>query len=799
MEYEQLMPYILLPHPAFTVISANFVSTEDGTGIVHLAQAFGADDFRVTREKGIPGIYAHDENGEEVPIVDKQGRFVKEITDYAGQYVKNYNDQDENDPGYTPLDVKIAIRLKEENKAFKVEKYIHSYPHCWRTDKPVLYYPLTSWFIKTTAFKEKLAALNRTINWKPASTGTGRFGNWLENLVDWNLSRSRFWGTPLPIWIKKDRKEEKCIGSIAELRDEVDAAIRAGIRQKPVTDEINLHRPYVDDIVLVSPSGKPMYREPDLIDVWFDSGSMPYAQFHFPFENKEEFEKNFPADFIAEGVDQTRGWFFTLHTIAGMIFDKVAFKNVVSNGLVLDKDGNKMSKRLKNSVNHYEVILKFGADPLRWYMTTNANVWENLKFNIDGIGEVTRRFFGTLFNTYAFFALYANLDGFIFKEKPAGSGSKTESDRWILSRLNTLVRNVYDAYADYEATRAGRSIQDFVIDDLSNWYVRLNRKRFWKGEYNDDKMSAYQTMYACLVTVAKLMAPIAPFYAEFIFRDLNGVTGKEPAESVHLTDFPKADASLIDETLETKMKLAQHISSLVHSLRKKHKIKVRQPLSKILIPVANAGTRSMISDVEGLILSEVNIKKIEYIDDTSGVLVKKIKPNFKKLGKEYGPLMKDISAAVTAFSQHDIAAIENENRFSLKLKSGKTIALTLEDVEITSEDIPGWSVANEHGITVALDITLTEELRKEGIARDIVNRIQNIRKEIGLDVQDKIRIYFEDNNNQLKQALESFRDYICTETQALELGFRDRITDGRKVEMDDMEVVLKIEAQAIQA
>ncbi len=793
MEYEQLMPYIPLPHPAFTVISGDFVSTEDGTGIVHMAQAFGADDFRATREKGIPGIYVKDENGEDVPIVDKHGRFVKEITDYAGMYVKNYDDQDENSPDYKPVDVMIAIKLKEENKAFKVEKYIHSYPHSWRTDKPILYYPLNAWFIRTTAFKDKLIALNKTINWKPASTGTGRFGNWLENLVDWNLSRSRFWGTPLPIWITKDRKEEKCIGSFRELKEEVNRAIKAGIDQKPVDDSFDPHRPEVDEIVLVSDSGKPMYREPDLIDVWFDSGSMPFAQLHYPFENEKIFDTYFPADFIAEGVDQTRGWFFTLHAIAGLVKESVAFKNVVSNGLVLDKDGNKMSKRLGNSVNPFEIIKQYGADAVRWYMITNANPWDNLKFNAEGVADITRRFFGTLSNSYSFFALYANLDGFTYSEKEIEYSKRVESDRWILSKLNSLVDEVHSAYEDYEPTRAGRKIQDFVIDDLSNWYVRLNRKRFWKGEYNEDKISAYQTLYKCLDAVVRLMAPIAPFYTEFIFRDLNNVTHLDKQPSVHLTDFPKTNKAYVDRDLENKMRLAQQISSLVHSLRKRHKIKVRQPLSRVLIPVLNHDTRTMITAVENIILSEVNIRAIEYIDDTSGILVKKIKPNFKKLGKEYGSLMKEISAAIQAFSQDDIARIEKENKYSLRLKSGKVVDLTLEDVEISSEDIPGWSVATDNGLTVALDITITEELRKEGIARDMVNRVQNLRKDMGLDVQDKIKIFVEDKNELVKSALESNKDYICTETQALELGFRKSIPDGRKVEMDEIEIVLKIE------
>ncbi len=794
LEYEQLMPYIPLPHPAFTVISGDFVTTEDGTGIVHMAQAFGADDFRATRDKGIPGIYVKDENGDDAPIVDKQGRFVKEITDFAGMFVKNYDDHDENDPDYKPVDVKIAIKLKEENKAFRVEKFVHSYPHCWRTDKPILYYPLTAWFVKTTAFKERLAELNKTINWKPASTGTGRFGNWLENLVDWNLSRSRYWGTPLPIWVTRDRKEEKCIGSVGELKDEVAKAIKAGIKQKPVTDDIDLHRPYVDEIILVSDSGKPMYREPDLIDVWFDSGSMPYAQLHYPFENKEIFEKNFPADFIAEGVDQTRGWFFTLHTIAGLVFDKVAFKNVVSNGLVLDKDGNKMSKRLHNSIDPYEIISKYGADAVRWYMITNSNPWDNLKFNPEGVSDVTRRFFGTLTNTYSFFALYANLDGFTFSEKELSISSRIESDRWILSKLNSLIGEVHSAYEDYEPTKATRIIQDFVIDDLSNWYVRLNRKRFWKGDYQEDKISAYQTLYTCLNIIARLMAPVAPFYAEFLFRDLNEVTGLEKSGSIHLTDFPKPDLSCIDSGLEERMTLAQNISSLVHSLRKKHKIKVRQPLSRILVPVLNKGTRENIASVENIILSEVNIRKIEYIDDTSGILVKKIKPNFKKLGKEYGAMMKEIAAAVSTFGQEDIARLEKEKHITLNLNSGREIGLTPDDVEISSEDIPGWSVASENGLTVALDITITEELKKEGIARDIVNRIQNLRKDMGLDVQDKIKIYVEDKNKLVRNALESNKDYICTETQALELGFLKNIPDGKVIEMDDMEIILKIES-----
>ncbi|MBR9997393.1 MAG: isoleucine--tRNA ligase [Cyclobacteriaceae bacterium] len=793
MEYEQLMPYVPLPYPAFTVISGDFVTTEDGTGIVHMAQAFGADDFRITREKGIPGIYVKDENGEDTPIVDKHGRFVKEITDFAGMYVKNYEGRDENDPDYKPTDVLIAIKLKEENKAFRVERYVHSYPHCWRTDKPVLYYPLTSWFIRSTALKDRLYELNKTINWKPESTGTGRFGNWLENLVDWNLSRSRFWGTPLPIWVTKDRKEEKCIGSLEELKKEVDFAIRSGIPQKAIDSSFDLHRPYVDEIILMSENGQEMYREPDLIDVWFDAGAMPYAQEHYPFENKDSFSGKFPADFIAEGVDQTRGWFFTLHAIAGLLFDSVAFKNVVSNGLLLDKDGNKMSKRLGNAVDPYSTIEKYGPDPLRWYMIENANPWDNLKFNLEGVVEAQRRFFGTLTNTYNFFALYANLDKFSFSEMDVPLSGRPESDRWILSKLNTLISQVRHAYDDYEPTKAARLVQDFVIDDLSNWYVRLNRKRFWKGEYNEDKVAAYQTLYSCLLETAKLMAPIAPFYAETLFLDLNGVTGMEKNESIHLTEFPVADSSLIDNELEEKMNMAQVISSLVHSLRKKHKIKVRQPLSRILIPVLNQHKKQQISAIQAIITSEVNVKSVEYIDDTSGVLVKKIKPNFKKLGKEYGKLMKEITQAVNDFRQEDIAVIERQDFYTLSLPSGNHINLTLEDVEITSEDIPGWSVATENGITVALDITITDDLRKEGIARDVVNRVQNLRKEMGLDVQDKIRIFVEKKDELVNSALESNKEYICNETQALELGFKDNIEGGKKFEIDDLEITLKIE------
>ncbi|MEQ9439621.1 MAG: isoleucine--tRNA ligase [Cyclobacteriaceae bacterium] len=797
-KYEQLMPYVPLPDPAFTVIGADFVTTEDGTGLVHLAKTFGADDFRALEQKGIPGVMVQDENGKDVPIVNKRGRFVAEITDFADMPVKNYDDEDENDPAYKSTDVKISIKLKEENKAFRVEKYEHSYPHSWRTDKPVLYYPLDSWFIKTTARKDQLVALNKTINWKPESTGTGRFGNWLENLVDWNLSRSRFWGTPLPIWRTEDGSEEKCIGSIAELTEEIQKANAAFADDAELVQKNNdalakedLHRPYVDWITLVSDSGEKMYREADLIDVWFDSGAMPYAQWHYPFENQEVFERKYPADFISEGVDQTRGWFFTLHAIAGLMYNSVAFKNVVSTGLVLDKNGNKMSKRLGNAVDPFATLKEYGPDATRWYMISNANPWDNLKFDLEGMKEVQRRFFGTLQNTYAFFALYANLDGFTFAEDAIPLAQRTESDRWIISRLNSLIQLVDTAYEEYEPTRAARAIQDFTVGDLSNWYVRLNRKRFWQGEYNENKQAAYQTLYTCLVTLAQLSSPIAPFYAERLFRDLNQVSQRENHESVHLTDFPKVDASAIDQHLETKMLMAQSASSLVHSLRKQHTIKVRQPLSRILIPVLDASFRQQLEEVESIILSEVNVKEIEYIDDTSGVLVKKIKPNFRKLGKQYGPMMKDISAAVAQMGQEEINRLEREQQYELTLPKER-ITLTTEDVEITSEDIPGWSVAREGNITVALDITITEELRQEGIARDLVNRIQNLRKDQGMDVQDKIRVKIKTDDLPVQQAIQAYQGYIGTETQAVSLNIVDQLAEGQEVMMDEFQLTIHI-------
>ena len=657
----------------------------------------------------------------------------------------------------------------------------------------MLYYPLDSWFIKTTAVKDRMVELNKTINWKPESTGTGRFGNWLENLVDWNLSRSRYWGTPLPIWRTEDGKEEKCIGSVQELETEIAKANAAGIKNP---DSIkDLHRPYVDEILLLSDSGKTMFREKDLIDVWFDSGAMPYAQWHFPFENKEVFEQNFPADFIAEGVDQTRGWFFTLHAIAVMLFDKVAFKNVIANGLVLDKNGNKMSKRLGNAINPFETIEKYGPDATRWYMIVNAPPWDNLKFNLDGVAEVQRRFLGTLQNTYSFFALYANLDNFTFAEEEIPLAQRTESDRWVISRLNSLIQNVDKAYDEYEPTRAAREIQDFVIDELSNWYVRLNRKRFWKGEYNADKQAAYQTLYTCLKTVAKLSAPIAPFYAEKLFSDLNSVSAKENVSSVHLTLFPKVNESFIDEELEERMALAQRISSLIHSLRKASSIKVRQPLLRALLPVLNEQMKQRVQAIEDLILSEVNIKKLEYIEDTSGIVVKSIKPNFKKLGKEYGAKLKEIGNAFQNIGAKEILSLEQTNSYTLTLADGTSIPLSLEDVEIRSQDIPGWSVASEGNVTVALDINLTDELRQEGIARDVVNRVQNLRKDMGLDVQDKIKISIQKSDELINAALTANKEYICEETQALTLDILDIVNNATEVEMDDLNLFVKIEVQ----
>lgn len=815
IEYEQLLPYVQPEQPAFRVILGDFVTTEDGTGVVHTSPTFGADDFRVAQANGIPAIMVRDETGKEVPIVDRQGRFVKEIGEFGGRYVKEqyYSDEEQADPDFKPTDVLIAIKLKEEGKAFRVEKYEHPYPHCWRTDKPVLYYPLDSWFIRTTAVKDKLVELNRTINWKPESTGTGRFGNWLENLVDWNLSRSRYWGTPLPIW-RSEAGEEVCIGSVDELKRNVELANERmtewlaqgdnswqsyldknnSFIQSFNNSTFDLHRPYVDEVFFISPSGKLMQREPDLIDVWFDSGAMPYAQWHYPFEGQETFEKAFPADFISEGVDQTRGWFFTLHAIAGMLFDSVAFKNVVSTGLVLDKNGNKMSKRLGNAVDPFETLDKYGPDATRWYMITNAEPWDNLKFNIDGIGEVQRRFFGTLFNTYNFFALYANLDKFTTAgNRTIPVEQRPELDRWILSKLQSLILEVEQQFDDYNPTKAGRAIQDFVNDQLSNWYVRLSRRRFWTGasdagELTADKQAAYETLHECLATVATLMSPIAPFFADWLYGNLNANNGQASA-SVHLTDFPKADQRLIDSNLETSMELAQTISSLVHSLRKGHKIKVRQPLTRILVPVLNETTRSQIEHVAPIIQSEVNVKAVEFIDDTSGILKKKIKPNFKALGPKFGKQMKEVAAAITALTDDDIRELERVG--SMQLGIG---AIELSDVEILTEDVPGWIVASEGGITVALDLTITDELRREGIARDFVNRIQNLRKDRDFEVTDKITILLENNNAELAEAIEANKSYICQEVQALSLSLVSDL-NGQSAEIEMDEFLLKVQVE----
>ncbi len=793
LEYEQLMPYVQPEKPAFQVIPGDFVSTEDGTGIVHIAPTFGADDKRVADKAGIPAITVKDEQGYDMPLVNKKGQFVDEVTDYAGRFVKEeyFEASVTQEKDFKPTDVLIAIQLKEQNKAFKVEKYEHNYPHCWRTDKPVLYYPLDSWFIKTTALKDRLVDLNKTINWKPAATGSGRFGNWLENLVDWNLSRSRFWGTPLPIWVTKDRKEEKCIGSIAELQEEVKKSIAAGHMSEEIGDDFDLHRPYVDDVILVSSTGEPMYREPDLIDVWFDSGAMPYAQWHFPFENEDIFNDNYPADFIAEGVDQTRGWFFTLHAIAVLLFDQVAFKNVIANGLVLDKNGNKMSKRLGNAVNPFETMDKYGPDATRWYMIVNANPWDNLKFDIDGVVEVQRKYFGTLANTYSFFALYANLDGFDFSKPALPMAERTESDRWVISRLNSLIKEVDAAFADYEPTKAARAIQNYVNDDLSNWYVRLNRKRFWVGEYNNDKEAAYQTLYTALMTVAKLSAPIAPFYSEKLYQDLNSVSNVDNHESVHLADFPVADESLIDLELEKRMHIAQSASSLVHSLRKKEKIKVRQPLHKVLIPILNEADKDRISKVAELIISETNVKEVEYVDDASGILVKKVKPNFRKLGQQFGKQMKLVAAQINQMDQDNIKQLEQSGAYEIDLE-GEKVSLGIDDVEITSEDIPGWLVASEDGLTVALDITITDDLKKEGISRDVVNRLQNLRKDQGLEVQDKIKVSVNTADELLKESIEVHKEYIQKETQALSLELVEGVS-GTELDIDGLLMNVSIE------
>jgi len=841
-KYEQLIPWINPGEGAFRVITGDFVTTEDGTGIVHIAPTFGADDDRVARANGVPPLMLIDKDGNRRPMVDLTGKyfkledldagFVKESVnadlyrEYAGRFVrKEYSDLEIED-----LNVDVSVMLKQQGLAFKIEKHTHNYPHCWRTDKPILYYPLDSWFIRSTACKERMYELNETINWKPQSTGTGRFGKWLENLQDWNLSRSRYWGTPLPIWRTEDGAEEMCIGSVEELIHEINRSVEKGfMKTNPFknvkvgdysaenysVENIDLHRPYVDRIVLVSPSGKPMKRESDLIDVWFDSGAMPYAQIHYPFENKDIFDSGscFPADFIAEGVDQTRGWFFTLHAIATMVFDSVSFKNVVSNGLVLDKNGNKMSKRLGNAVDPFETIAIHGSDPVRWYMITNASPWDNLKFDAEGIEEVKRKFFGTLYNTYSFFALYANVDGFAGNETDVPLEERPEIDRWILSLLNSLIKEADEDYANYEPTRAGRAISDFVNDHLSNWYVRLNRKRFWGGEMNKDKLSAYQTLYTCLKTIAQLIAPIAPFYADKIYGDLIPQSPLNPLKgtlaqhdeqshcanspfrglggSIHLSDFPVSNEKMIDKALEERMQIAQQISSMVLALRRKVNIKVRQPLKSIMVPIFDEQQKKAIQAVQSLILNEVNVKALNYVDNTTEILVKRVKPDFKKLGPRYGKIMKDLSVAIASLSQQDIAALETNGKLAIPV-NGQTTEITAGDVEIISEDIPGWLVANEGKLTVALDITLTDELKKEGIARELINRIQNLRKSCGFEITDKIQVTIQ-QNERIREAVEEFKQYIANQVLAKDILFAD-LKEGEVIDLDDdFQITLKIE------
>jgi isoleucyl-tRNA synthetase len=824
MKYEQLQNWIQPENAdqAFRVIPGDYVTTEDGTGIVHIAPTFGADDAKVAKAAGVPPLQLIDKNGNRRPTVDLTGKFyllsdldeeyVKENVNveaykaFEGRFVKNSYDPTLTDKDES-LDIAICMDLKASNKAFKIEKHVHNYPHCWRTDKPVLYYPLDSWFIKSTAARERMMELNKTILWKPEATGTGRFGKWLENLNDWNLSRSRYWGTPLPIWRNEEGTEEKCIGSIAELFEEIEKSVKAGfMKENPwknfkVGDysaenydpkNIDLHRPYIDNVILVSESGKPMKRESDLIDVWFDSGAMPFAQMHYPFENKELIDNReyYPADFIAEGVDQTRGWFFTLHAISTMINDCVSFKAVISNGLVLDKNGNKMSKRLGNAVDPFDAIEKYGSDPLRWYMITNASPWDNLKFDTEGIEEVKRKFFGTLYNTYSFFALYANVDGFDFSEKEIPLENRPEIDRWIISLLNSLIKEVDESYNDYEPTRAGRAISEFVTDNLSNWYVRLNRKRFWGGN-GDSKLAAYQTLYTCLETVARLMAPIAPFFADQIFLDLNRATGKDTSESVHLADFPTYDESLIDKLLEERVQLAQDISSMTLSLRKKENIKVRQPLQQIMVPVLSEKEKENIEAVKDLIMSEVNVKEINFMDDSAGILVKKIKPDFKKLGPKCGKNMKSVAAMLQALSQEEISQLEKTGQYTLEVE-GNSIVVEKCDVEILSEDIPGWLVANNGSLTVALDVTITDELKKEGIARELINRIQNIRKSSGFEITDKINILVESNEN-TNDAINDHKEYIASQVLAANIKIEERVANATELDFEEFKVNVNIE------
>ena len=818
MEYEQLIPWVNPGEGAFKVLAGDFVTTEDGTGIVHIAPTFGADDARVAKANNVPALLLLDKDENQRPMVDLTGKYfnladldtsfvndnvnVELYKEYAGRYVKNEYD-DTLPADATTLDIDLCVMLKQQNRAFKIERHVHNYPHCWRTDKPVLYYPLDSWFIRTTACRERLIELNKTINWKPESTGTGRFGKWLENLQDWNLSRSRYWGTPLPIWRTEDGKEEKCIGSMKELYAEMQKAVDAGVMKEiPWTgfevgnldkanyEKIDLHRPYVDDIILVSDSGQAMTREKDLIDVWFDSGAMPFAQVFYPNISEHEFSKVYPADFIAEGVDQTRGWFFTLHAISTMFKDSISFKNVVSNGLVLDKNGQKMSKRLGNAIDPFETIDKYGSDPLRWYMITNASPWDNLKFDIEGVEEVRRKFFGTLYNTYSFFALYANVDNFSFKEDLIPVSERPEIDRWVISLLNTLVKDVDEYYNTYEPTKAGRAISDFVNDNLSNWYVRLNRKRFWGGEMTKDKLSAYQTLYTCLETIAKLMAPISPFYADKLFCDLIVVTEHEKVASVHLSDFPTYDASVVDKNLEERMQIAQDISSAVLALRRKTNIKVRQPLTQIMIPVLNDQQGKDLDAVRELILNEVNVKELKHVDNAAGILVKKVKPDFKKLGPRYGKIMKQLAAEVQGMSQEAIATFEKEEKYTFDI-DGQAATIELADVEIISEDIPGWLVANAGKLTVALDVTITDDLRKEGIARELVNRIQNIRKSSGLEITDRINIKLTDLE-QIRETVSEYNNYIASQVLADKIELLESV-DGQNIDMDDYILQISVE------
>ncbi len=829
MRYDQIFPWVKPADGAFRVIPGDYVTTEDGTGIVHIAPTFGADDNKVAKAAGIPPlVMIINSKGDFRPMVDRTGKFFlmsdldpefvknninKDLySKYEGCFVKNAYDPKYNQDGKydadaaakdEDLNIRLCIELKQDGKAFKIEKHTHNYPHCWRTDKPVLYYPLDSWFIKSTAMRDRMIELNKTINWKPQSTGEGRFGKWLENLVDWNLSRSRYWGTPLPIWSTEDASERKCIGSVEELYAEMDKSIAKGYMKdypwkgfevgkytKENYEKLDLHRPYVDEIVLVASDGRKMFREPDLIDVWFDSGAMPYAQWHYPFENKENFDKLFPADFIAEGVDQTRGWFFTLHAIATMIFDSVAYKNIISNGLVLDKNGNKMSKRLGNAVNPFETIDKYGADPVRWYMITNAQAWDNLKFDIAGVDEVKRKFFGTLYNTYNFFAMYANTDNFTYAEPDVPFEKRPELDRWILSLLNSLVKEVGESYESYENTKAGRLIQTFVMDHLSNWYVRLGRKRYWGGEYDEDKISAYQTLYTCLVTIAKIASPIAPFYMDKMYRDLNSITSKENYQSVHLAYFPKVDESVIDKNLEERMEMAQTISSMILGLRRKVSIKVRQPLQKIMVPSVSDDFAEQMAKVEQIIKTETNIKEIQILDDSSDFLVKKIKANFKVLGPRYGKIMKQVANAISLMSQKDIASLERNDNFVLNVE-GQEVAITTADVEINSEDIPGWLVANEGKYTVALDINVTPELVEEGIAREFVNRIQNIRKDSNFDITDRIRVKIQ-SAAELDTAIDHYRNYICGQTLANSIEIVDKVDGGTEIEVNEVNVNISV-------